>query len=963
MRTSKVELYRLEDRVLFDGSAAGQVANANEAAEVSAEGQNIAGTENLPGETDQSGVLEAISELASAHIPAEAVTVEKSIDGSVYTPALQEYKKLVVVNSSVADTARIVNDLGETCEILQLEAGTDALDTINAYLDAHVGTEYAALHIISHGSDGYITLNGEKISHDTINPADWKAIGEHLTDNADILIYGCDTAGSDEGKALIQRIAALTGADAAASIDTTGANGNWVLEYRTGLIESAALQPAEYNHDLETLTVSVSAESSKDGTGYILTAEVEGGAEGVSYTYSWTLGDDADILGTERTLTVAKDKVGLYKVVVIQTADGAAANDGTARLNVITVNDNTGSTVADDGKTQFHEAVAAANASAVPSFIGFDLGESSCTITLKNPLTLSKSITINGDADGDGKADITVSGGGTTQIFSSIDTKGGQSYAFYDIVFDKAYSSKSGAVMQFAANSATHGTVNVLLDGVTVSNSVSTSGFGGAISSRTAASTGVYNANFIFRDSIFFNNTGGSEGAVMNIGRGGGTLDKVNGSYRNGTVLIERCLFDSNNSTAANGGIVSFYGRSATVTDSTIVNNTVSSSSKTAGGIIHTKQTGLLIANSTLAGNSAAYGIVTGDHYSYLHVVNSVFCGNEVTLAKGTAGGIIASLEKGNPKNGTLLAVNSVFLDNTVSNNMIMNNAAPTNGRMAFNVLYDSACKLNNMNTTEKSNVKLAGGMQDYYADSTLRMAADGSAFTMWDGSAETAASHLASVTDTRMYFTPVAGSVITSGGTQVAVDRSGAASWTTYFNVGGVWKSVTSTNKLNTKVGTELPEAAKNLLITAGIDGTSNCFESSKTTCYAAGNYQSVLWAITLNSNNGTGKTEFLAAKKNDASGQTGAVVANPFAYDGWTFAGFDTGTAVTEEKDIDFVSADNSTVTLTDAALNELRAAGDTLYAVWKKDINVTYARQTAWRFRLRKCIPFTTARLNLL
>ena len=164
---------------------------------------------------------------------------------------------LVVLNSSVADADSIVNDLGDNVEILRLEAGTDALDTINDYLDEHADTKYSAIHLVSHGSEGYITLNGEKIDSTTINPADWKAIGEHLTDDADILVYGCDTAKSEEGKALVQTIANLTGADVAASIDSTGATGDWDLEYRSGLIEAATIAP-QYSGRLATeITVTI----------------------------------------------------------------------------------------------------------------------------------------------------------------------------------------------------------------------------------------------------------------------------------------------------------------------------------------------------------------------------------------------------------------------------------------------------------------------------------------------------------------------------------------------------------------------------------------------------------------------------------------------------------------------------------------------------------------------------------
>ncbi len=250
MKSNQAEFYRLEDRVLFE---AGAVVQAAEAAAAES-GANEAADSSAAAETQMesasvSDVQNDIADLASVELPPEVIAE---------TAAESDPEKvLVVINSSVADAGKIVNDLGENYEILYLRSGTDALDTINDYLDAHSDTSYSALHIVSHGNDGYITLNGEKISNATLNPADWKAIGEHLTDDADILLYGCNTASSDEGKALVQTIANLTGADVAASTDSTGANGDWDLEYQTALIESATLAPAGYEYSLNKNQVTI----------------------------------------------------------------------------------------------------------------------------------------------------------------------------------------------------------------------------------------------------------------------------------------------------------------------------------------------------------------------------------------------------------------------------------------------------------------------------------------------------------------------------------------------------------------------------------------------------------------------------------------------------------------------------------------------------------------------------------
>ncbi len=854
--------FRLEDRVLFEAGAALEAAAAEQTAQdmAAAAAEAAKANENKDDSGSWDGVTESEAAGSESDQPVAAGSAEPDAGSDVISyaeapiadgGAVTAEKKLVVVNSSVADAGKIVNDLNpDEYEVLYLTKGRDALDEINAYLDEHADTKYSALHIVSHGNDGYFTLNGEKIDNSTLNPADWKNIGEHLTDGADILLYGCDTAKSENGKALVNQIASLTGADVTASTDATGKSGNWDLEYASGEINAKFLAPAGYNYDLESLIVSITAEIGEDENGsvYILSANVSGGADGITYTYSWTLGDDSTVLGTEQTLTVSKADAGLYKVAVTQVVDDATTNDGTGQLNVITVDDNEGSAVADDGKTQFHEAVAAANSSADPSFIGFNLAEDSRTITLDSPLTLTKSITISGDIDGDGKADVTVSGGGTTQIFSSIDTTGGQTYVFEDIVFDKAYSSAGGAVMQFVTNITPNKTdsglpaVNVTLDGVTISNSVSGKGLGGAISSRTyyASSSdteGVDNVNWVFRDSIFFNNTGGSAGAVMNIGRGG----SVSVGGRDGTVLIERCLFDSNKSTHTDGGIVTLYSiASATVTDSAFISNT--STGSKAQGVITANNSRLLVANSTLAYNTVTYGVLLGGADSSICTVNSVYSRNTVTNA--TYGAVIVGYNTSTSTFSTarIIAANSVFLDNTVAGGKILNNSTPDYlSRLAYYVVYNNGLKLNHLNGSAH-NQSLAGSMSEYYycphtgsGDHVHQI--DGTALFLWDGNADTAAAHLASIVDPRMYFTPKDGSIINSAGTQVAANVSGTGTPVVYVKDGNVWKTFSATSAVTPYDA--LPDEHAHLLLTKGITGDPISHVSDEgETYYAVGNY-----------------------------------------------------------------------------------------------------------------------------
>ena len=82
------------------------------------------------------------------------------------------------------------------------------------------------------------TLTGEAAPFDTAalkaNSSTLKSLGSHLTDTADILLYGCSTGAGEAGTNFVNTLANLTGADVAASTNDTGNATDWVLEKSVG---------------------------------------------------------------------------------------------------------------------------------------------------------------------------------------------------------------------------------------------------------------------------------------------------------------------------------------------------------------------------------------------------------------------------------------------------------------------------------------------------------------------------------------------------------------------------------------------------------------------------------------------------------------------------------------------------------------------------------------------------------
>lgn len=100
-----------------------------------------------------------------------------------------------------------------------------------------------ASRLFQEGNNGRILLGSATLADSNLDTyqaalASW---GGALRSGGDILLFGCNVANTATGEHFVNRLAALTGADVAASTDATGAaalGGNWVLEKRTGSIEA-----------------------------------------------------------------------------------------------------------------------------------------------------------------------------------------------------------------------------------------------------------------------------------------------------------------------------------------------------------------------------------------------------------------------------------------------------------------------------------------------------------------------------------------------------------------------------------------------------------------------------------------------------------------------------------------------------------------------------------------------------
>ncbi|MBI2353743.1 MAG: DUF4347 domain-containing protein, partial [Deltaproteobacteria bacterium] len=171
--------------------------------------------------------------------------------------------EVAFVDARVPDIQTLLAGIKPGVKIFVLDPDRDGVTQVTQALrDAG---KVSAIHIVSHGAPGDLFLGATELNSDTLaaRANDISAWRANLTENADVLIYGCDVAKGSIGQQFVQSLSNVTGADVAASGDKTGAatlGGNWVLETVTGPVEAAGLMTAEgaaaYQARLSTISLS-----------------------------------------------------------------------------------------------------------------------------------------------------------------------------------------------------------------------------------------------------------------------------------------------------------------------------------------------------------------------------------------------------------------------------------------------------------------------------------------------------------------------------------------------------------------------------------------------------------------------------------------------------------------------------------------------------------------------------------
>ena len=150
-------------------------------------------------------------------------------------------KQIIFVDPSIQNYQNLIEGADANAKIVILDDKRSGLEQITKALASESGIE--AVHVVSHGNQGSLKLGAEVLNEKDLGnfSQKLKQWGQALTQNADILLYGCSIAKGEAGLKFVKHFSELTGANIAASATPTGRaklGGDWNLEVQIGDIST-----------------------------------------------------------------------------------------------------------------------------------------------------------------------------------------------------------------------------------------------------------------------------------------------------------------------------------------------------------------------------------------------------------------------------------------------------------------------------------------------------------------------------------------------------------------------------------------------------------------------------------------------------------------------------------------------------------------------------------------------------
>ena len=179
-------------------------------------------------------------------------------------------KEVIFIDTGVDGWQTLVDGAPEGAEIVTLDSSRDGLAQMAEWAEGKVG--YTAIHILSHGSQGQVQLGTANLNNNTLSDYSeaLAQIGQSLTENSELLIYGCEVAAGCEGQQFIGALTEITGLKVAAATHKVGhplMGGSWLLDQQSSYMRTEAITVTSWMGTLGVPTLlTASSTPDDDGT-------------------------------------------------------------------------------------------------------------------------------------------------------------------------------------------------------------------------------------------------------------------------------------------------------------------------------------------------------------------------------------------------------------------------------------------------------------------------------------------------------------------------------------------------------------------------------------------------------------------------------------------------------------------------------------------------------------------------
>ncbi|MCH1918533.1 DUF4347 domain-containing protein [Shewanella sp. A3A] len=153
----------------------------------------------------------------------------------------QAVNELVIIDAAVPDKHLLYKNIRPGVDVVEIDANSNGLSQLKQILSRY--HDLAAVHLVSHASDGVILLGNQRIDKAALEQdlSLFNKLNGAIRQGGDLLFYGCDLAASSKGEELLALIKGNTHIDIAASNNKTGSDlqgGDWTLEITQGKIDA-----------------------------------------------------------------------------------------------------------------------------------------------------------------------------------------------------------------------------------------------------------------------------------------------------------------------------------------------------------------------------------------------------------------------------------------------------------------------------------------------------------------------------------------------------------------------------------------------------------------------------------------------------------------------------------------------------------------------------------------------------